>query len=949
MNQSDQGQSNRNIKKVFISYAKEDIAIAEKVDAFLRGRGFEVFRDRRDINPSEEIWLEIDRALGESDALVLLASPATMPYHRESYREWLPYDLLNKPIYPLYLRDCTFFLRLMVYKYIDARTDLDRGLAELVAAFSGTFQKPDPMSPEEFKEIKLHHSVDLIEYRLGRIAEWSQPRYQIDKRFVTLSLSLDRGENEQERWRQVDQFKATDLREVLVKTRAEHPVLVLLGKPGSGKSTLLRRLELDHCLDRKADRDGEISFLVQLNGYQSEDPNQVISPLDWLKNQWEERHPKLGSLVNYLEEGRVLLLLDALNEMPIPQTSSYENLVSQWRKFAQKWARKNNRIIFSCRSLDYSFRLSSETLPVPHLSVQPMDEDQVRSFIQSYAPAYLEPVMNHLKDPRQFEFYQSPYFLRLLCRVLEYDQRVPEGRAALFTGFIRALLNRELNRPDTILSKESLLHRLDRSSLNENQWDSPFDLPEMGPLIGQLSRLAYEMQSDHPDGAANEIRITYQKALSLLEHQNPDEVVDAGLALSILDRYGSRQITFFHQLLQEYFAARRLANSPKPELAHQEWRREQVVPRYEDIIKDKDSWEPAPPLPPTGWEETVVTAAPMAEDPAGFIRSLIPHNLVLAARCAGSTELRIDDRQREVLKRELRDLLLRQMRDPEADLRARLAAGEALGAIGHPEFELRKGEFGDFLLPPFESVFAGIYPFGEENQPVELGGFQMGRYPVTNAEFALFIAAGGYHDAQWWDTEAAQDWLRGSNPQAPKYWNNTHLNNAAQPVVGVNWYEARAYCNWLTASLASSRGQALTGGGEEQVVRLPTEPEFEAAARGREGRIYPYGNDYEPRLCNTADNCIGRSSPVGLFENRSPFGIYDLSGNVWEWCINEHGKPFEEPTRINLGGADWRPLRGGSWGNDQDFARAVFRFDHPPNSRSNVNGFRVVSVVRPPS
>ncbi|NBO66867.1 MAG: TIR domain-containing protein, partial [Acidobacteria bacterium] len=298
------------IKRIFISYAKEDIAIAEKVDAFLREKGFDVFRDRRDIDPGEEIWLEINRALSEADALVLLASPATMPYHRESYREWLPFDLLQRPIYPLYLRDCTFFLRLMVYKYIDARTDLDRGLAELVSKFSGTFVKPEPMSQKEFEQIKSRTSADLIEYRLGRIAEWSLPRYQIDKRFVSLSLTLDRGENSQNRYEEFGQFNATDLRDVLEKTRAEHPVLVLLGKPGSGKSTLLRRLELDHCLDRRGESNGEISFLVSLNRYKSD------NPMAWLSHQWEEQNPGLGSLQRYLEEGRVLLLLDALNEMP---------------------------------------------------------------------------------------------------------------------------------------------------------------------------------------------------------------------------------------------------------------------------------------------------------------------------------------------------------------------------------------------------------------------------------------------------------------------------------------------------------------------------------------------------------------------------------------------------------------------------------------------------------
>jgi formylglycine-generating enzyme required for sulfatase activity len=646
-------------------------------------------------------------------------------------------------------------------------------------------------------------------------------------------------------------------------------------------------------------------------------------------------------LESYLEEGRVLLLLDALNEMPIPHASSYENLVGQWRKFAQTWARKKNRLIFSCRSLDYSVGLSSQALPVPHLTVQPMDRDQVRAFIESYAPAYLEHVENHLKkDPRQFEFYQSPYFLRLLCRVLEYDQKVPEGRAALFTGFIRALLKREIESHHTLLSTGNLLHKYDRSSVNKNEWDGPFDLPEIGPLIGQLSRLAYEMQSEQSDGAANEIQISYLRALSLLDHQPPGEVIDAGLALSILDQYGSSKITFFHQLLQEYFAARRLAAAPKPELAHQEWRRELIDPRYDEVIKGKPRHVPVSPLPQSGWEETVVTAAPMADDPAGFIRNLIPHHLPLAARCADSAELvKVAKPQREALLRELRDQLLRRMRDPEADLRARLAAGEALGAIGHPEFERRSGKFGDFLLPPFESVPAGTYPFGKKNQQVKLDGFQMGRYPVTNAEFAFFIAAGGYRDPQWWDTDAVRDWLKRTNPKAPEYWNNTRFNNPAQPVVGVNWYEARAYCKWLTASI---------GDGQDRIIRLPTEQEFEAAARGREGRLYPYGDEYDPRLCNTEDKGIGRPSPVGLFENRSPFGIYDLSGNVREWCLNEF-EPLEVPTQIKLGGIDWPPLRGGSWRNARDDARAVFRFDFRPRLRYGVNGFRVVSVVRPPS
>ncbi|MBK8314329.1 MAG: SUMF1/EgtB/PvdO family nonheme iron enzyme [Acidobacteria bacterium] len=147
---------------------------------------------------------------------------------------------------------------------------------------------------------------------------------------------------------------------------------------------------------------------------------------------------------------------------------------------------------------------------------------------------------------------------------------------------------------------------------------------------------------------------------------------------------------------------------------------------------------------------------PMAGDPESFIRNLMPHNLPLAARCAASPELKIS----EELKREIQDLLIDRTKDMKVDLRARIAAGEALGIIGDPRFELRKGPFGEYLMPPMVEIPGGKYPIGLNNAPydreepehkVELE-FQIGKFPVTNAEYEKFIAAGGYEDEQWWDT-----------------------------------------------------------------------------------------------------------------------------------------------------------------------------------------------------
>src|SRR5262249_25503159 len=138
-------------------------------------------------------------------------------------------------------------------------------------------------------------------------------------------------------------------------------------------------------------------------------------------------------------------------------------------------------------------------------------------------------------------------------------------------------------------------------------------------------------------------------------------------------------------------------------------------------------------------------------------------NLPLAARCATSPEVKISPE----LKREIQDELIKRTQDMKADLRARIAAGEALGLIGDPRFELRTGPHGAYLLPPLVDIPGGTYPIGEDGgdyddekpaHSVELAPFQIGQFPATNAEYKLFIDAGGYENEQWWDTPEALAW-----------------------------------------------------------------------------------------------------------------------------------------------------------------------------------------------
>ncbi|MGH9846053.1 MAG: SUMF1/EgtB/PvdO family nonheme iron enzyme, partial [Blastocatellia bacterium] len=942
----------------------------------------------------------------ECQCMVLLLSPDSMPDRKEVHREWFRFDQRGKTIYPLYLRDCELHSRFDSRNYIDARTDLPGALDRLLDALRRDLAAPEAAD---------RRPDALGDFRRERIAEWSKPRYDLDKRFVNLTLLLDKGEQQMQRWQRAEDSRFNDLRDVLEKAK-DDPALVLLGAPGSGKSTLLRRLQLDHSQDRLSDGKDEISFFIQLNGYR-ERAGKLPEPREWLAARWAAAYPPLPPLDAWLQRGKALLLLDALNEMPHKSADDYRELAGLWREFAQEAARRGNRILFSCRSLDYGGAfLSSPDLPMPQIEIQPMNAVQVREFLDAYVPVHADRVWEDLDGKPQFTLFQTPYFLKLLCDQIEATGDVPKGRAALFTGFVRQALRREIH-GELFQPPGGLLGAMDHDKLGLNKWRSPFELPEGGKLIPTLSDLAYAMQIRGLETESAQVRLDYDDARGQIAHERPEDLINAGIALNVLDKdVAQSEILFFHQLLQEYFAARQSAKQPKPELIRVEWETEKVQPTLKETLSQLADGDPLPPLPQTGWEETTLTASPMAKDPAAFIRAIAPHNLPLAARCAASPEVKIGDE----LRREIQMALIERTQDKCADLRARIAAGEALGMLGDPRFERRKGPHGEYLLPPLVTIAGGTYPMGldksdyEDEKPahnVKLAPFQIGRFPVTNAEYKLFTEAGGYDNEQWWDTEESRAWLSGEAStdgqkeswhdtrrqllqmsedsirgltnftseqkdslieirsltdeafeqrldswfpsgktyRQPEYWDDTRFNNPTQPVVGLTWFEARAYCNWLTANVAG-----------DVIYRLPTEAEFEAAARGAKGRLFPYGKTFDSARCNTFESHIRRTTPVGIFDNSTtdgPEGAFDLSGNAYTWTLSIYDQEkFPYPYRSDDGREDIhqtdvkRVLRGGSWFFSLHSARSVVRgIVDRPAARFIRFGCRVVCVVRPPS
>jgi formylglycine-generating enzyme required for sulfatase activity len=271
-------------------------------------------------------------------------------------------------------------------------------------------------------------------------------------------------------------------------------------------------------------------------------------------------------------------------------------------------------------------------------------------------------------------------------------------------------------------------------------------------------------------------------------------------------------------------------------------------------------------------------------------------------------------------------------------------------------------------------IYAGWLD-GERGQHLlEVRSFLISRYPVTNAQYGCFVQADGYENPAWWGGEesAAWAWRQGKprwdwqRTDRPDFWHDPRLNGANQPVVGVTWYEAMAFCRWFNEQLRAMDGRLNvwrdgrfeTVGAESITVRLPSEAEWEKAARGIDGRTWPWGGEWDVACANTWETELKQTSPVGIFPSGdSPYGVGDMVGNVWEWTLSLWGTDWRNPTfnypyQSGDGREDTSPgdevlrvVRGGSWGDDQILARCAYRYwFYPYFSDFNI-GFRCVSPV----
>lgn len=224
---------------------------------------------------------------------------------------------------------------------------------------------------------------------------------------------------------------------------------------------------------------------------------------------------------------------------------------------------------------------------------------------------------------------------------------------------------------------------------------------------------------------------------------------------------------------------------------------------------------------------------------------------------------------------------------------------------------------------PQALVPAGTYALSERvGGTQEIDAFVMDRYPVTVERYERFVDQGGYQQEDYW-TDESWSWREAKDIKFPRFWGDKdwplwrRFLRPSRPVIGVSWYEAEAFCRF-------------------EGRRLPHESEWEACARGHEGLIYPWGNEWDGSRVGVRGDGPRVTWPVGYFpQSVAAFGHHDMIGNLWQWTLD----PFDESRQEGA-----MAVRGGSWASRPEQNRCDHWNGYLKDGRHSHVGFRTIAI-----
>jgi formylglycine-generating enzyme required for sulfatase activity/energy-coupling factor transporter ATP-binding protein EcfA2 len=763
-------------------------------------------------------------------------------------------------------------------------------------------------------------------------------------------------------------------RRVTLKDALTEPRLVILGDPGSGKSTLVKHIAVTLAqgrgeeLDLAKDNAAPLPILFPIAAYATALRERDRPLSDYLGDYFAARElPDLAPLFrDALEGGRAIVLLDGLDEVQDPGVRL--QVVRRVQDFVRRFS--SNRFVVTSRIAGYEQARLSE---FAHVTVLPFSDEDIERFASKWCLAYERvtdstPAADSRATQRARDLVSAiqasesirrlatnPLLLTIISLIHYQSVRLPERRVELYRLAVEALAE-SWNRARSLGGQAIDLH------LGEHRLDTRFVVNVLGPV-------ALWLHGNQPGGLMEQRALESKIAEVLREQEGVTEPRARELAYAFLDlvRRGSGLLQerglalygFLHLTFEEYLAARAIADLDTDPIAT--LMRHWPDPAWREVILL--TLGASPPA-----QATRLIEALLGVSPKGKVRG---KNIVLAGQALADVGRHgVVERVWEKTIGLLRGMLEEQDPRELVPVRTRVEAGDALGLLGDPRITddaWVKVSAGEFLMGTTPQELEEIVKrYGKDladwakrevpQHRVRVDVFRIGTYPVTNQEFKRFMDAGGYNTRRYWSDDGwswlhrtpeeekdLPDWRRREGRKEPGSWQDPSLGirKPNRPVVGVTWYEAMAYCNWLTEKLRRD-GKI----GQSDVVRLPTEAEWEKAARGVDGRWWPWGNDWDQGRANTSEGGVHGTTPVGIYPGGvSPYECYDMAGNVWEWTSSLY-KPY--PYRADDGREDpnaegSRFIRGGSWPAPQVDARCARRGGSRPDGRGVRLGFRCCS------
>lgn len=677
-------------------------------------------------------------------------------------------------------------------------------------------------------------------------------------------------------------------------------ILLVNGEAGIGKSSFINQLYLE-VANYSLKNDGDtIPIIIHAENYGS----KKISPEEWVKSQLADKYRYLDFTPALFNPNiKVVFLIDAINDIQYSDYNDFENKIDMWSNYIQESFNKykNLKFVISSRYLD--FLSSFEIGNYKRLYLQPFDEEQIKDFICNKVTNSSEIIdlINFVNKNIELPFLKIPFFLN---KIIESELSEIKNKTSVIDVFLKSIFQKN--------NKFIKNRKIQTEHLGQINFDIKF---EKITFLDALSKLAFDNQNK------NKMDISDKEIRDLL-CEDSQQFIDLAKNNSIFSKNGKK---FIHPIFQEYFSAKYIFNT-----LSDEYTISSIFPFSSDIKN----------------VQALKHVYNFITDKKIFLEFLLKNQ-----RYEAAAECVLED-----TKKNLRLLISEQI---VAKLK------ESFSIYENANLGFLLGKLGDIRVAKNTDLIF-LEPQVSHIKRLNLS---VGVFPITNLEFELFIKDGGYTNLNYWIDSSASIWFNSEDRirsicsfwydiqnklnygdnflnfckrnkfdkelianlayfkaieknefeemirdlyseeknSRPLMWENPTYNNPSQPVVGISVYEAMAYCTWLSIKSGKS-------------YRLLTENEWESVAYA-DRKSYVYGNKFNPLYSNTYESKLKKIVPVGICDkNCTVDGVYDLSGNIYEWTSTIYDNPSiraETPFKQYV-------CKGGSWIQDSSRAKSTY-------------------------